>query len=320
MQQIYNLLIYLEGDNVPERNILQVGQSYDLDPITFSYIYYYYANIYVETARAFNLDKKGNDFINGRINSTLDYDGNIIHIINEPHNFQVFSYNSKYTGEIYAIKFPDEFVKDYGIRKDDYIDIVFESIIQGKTKQKIPIFPKVLKNGELRITPKDIKHKKITNIDILIDYKANDEYYNDLIMEINYANAYGLYRSTMVLTRILIENILIDILRFRYGTKDIDLFYNKSKNQHNDLSILLGNIKKRIADFKPFIQSFDEHFLDDIDKLRTHSNASAHTLELNIEQQTVNKSKEKIRNICRLLFTMRDKLIQLNPSNITSMP
>jgi hypothetical protein len=91
----------------------------------------------------------------------------------------------------------------------------------------------------------------------------------------------------MVLTRVLIENLLIDILRLHYGMNNIDIFYNKSKGYHNDLSILLGNMRNKIGDFKPLSRSFDEHFIGEIDKLRTNANATAHTLELNIEQEKV---------------------------------
>lgn len=284
---------------MPERNILLIRQTNDLNG------FYYYATINQETGRALNLNKSGKDKIGATINSIIDSKGNLHIMVNKDYIFDAMYYENKIGYYTYGIKIDPQVVMDYGIREDEYLDLVFNFLYENETR--IEIFPKYLRNGQFDIKPKDLEQEMIDQ-DILFDFNFNESYYDYLILEINYCYAYGLYRSTMILTRVLIENLLIDILRLGFGMGHVNLFYDRSKGRHHSFSTLLENIRINIVKFKPLIQSFDENFLNKIDKLRVHVNANAHTLEMDTEKEKLIRNKENIRNVCKLLITMKNKV------------
>lgn len=81
---------------------------------------------------------------------------------------------------------------------------------------------------------------KILNISIY-----TDDFYKDLQAEINKAYNYGLYSSVFVLVRKLFENLVIDLLREKYGMENIDLFFNFSKSRFHNFNILIETLVEK---------------------------------------------------------------------------
>jgi hypothetical protein len=55
--------------------------------------------------------------------------------------------------------------------------------------------------------------------------------------------------SLSVLIRKLFENLIINILRKKYGTQGLPKYYDTSKRRFHDFSILLKSLESNISDF-----------------------------------------------------------------------
>jgi hypothetical protein len=211
---------------MPERNILRVYYKWITPwwyPLTGASVIQYYVPINQQTGGAFGLGKSPKpgpgECIEGRVDAILDQTGKIVTLVNDRFRFETFSYTNKVGGQMIGIVYPDDFVQQYGLRDNEYVDVTFERIRRtGPTKSDIDIFPLVLRYGEVAIKPEAFGAIAPGQIpDRLIPSDFQDQFYADLVLELNYAYGYGLQRSSETLFRTLIENLLIDMLREKYG-------------------------------------------------------------------------------------------------------
>lgn len=86
---------------------------------------------------------------------------------------------------------------------------------------------------------------------------VQDDFYKSLISEINRCFAYGLPFLLSMLIRKLIENLIIDILRKKYGTTEIGLYFNPAKARFLDFSVLQKNLADKRADFAYITTNLD---------------------------------------------------------------
>ena len=131
-------------------------------------------------------------------------------------------------------------------------------------------------NGEtLRVELRSIDQAEFLPV------QFSNEFYEKLRVEINKCYTYGLANAALTLSRKLIENIVIHILRSKYppsgGTVNLELYYHSSKGRFKNFSELVGVLEDKRSDFVP-----DEKLLDDIIKrileLRETANATAHSI------------------------------------------
>jgi hypothetical protein len=124
--------------------------------------------------------------------------------------------------------------------------------------------------------------------------KSPDDFYKELIDQINACYQHALYPPAQILIRKLLENCLIDILRKRYGMTKVDMFYNVSKGHFHDFSTLLDNAAQEIKDFTHVKDSFNEELIKKINAFREQGNSSAHNI--NLDNQTIMSELDKCRN------------------------
>ncbi len=112
---------------------------------------------------------------------------------------------------------------------------------------------------------------------IMID--LSEPLYENLKNEINRVYSYGLFTSALVLSRKLVENLLIDILRKKYpvANNGLDVYYITSKRRFKDFSVLIEELEVRKADFAPD-GSTVEVILTLIKPIKETSNSGAHSL------------------------------------------
>jgi hypothetical protein len=119
-----------------------------------------------------------------------------------------------------------------------------------------------------------------------------DDFYKILVDEINFQYISKHPISLSILIRKLFENLLIDILRKKYGTHELSEYYDAPKRRFHDFSVLLKNIDKKKADFHYISPNLDTAFIAELNKYREYGNAGAHSIDINlkIEDFTSNKS------------------------------
>lgn len=88
---------------------------------------------------------------------------------------------------------------------------------------------------------------------IIVEYETDDYYIKGHIKEINKAYTYGCYTSVFILTRKVIENLIIDILREKFPPTSIDnkeLYYSINQRRFKDFSVILENLRNKKYDFE----------------------------------------------------------------------
>ncbi|MCL5099638.1 MAG: hypothetical protein M1158_00760 [Candidatus Marsarchaeota archaeon] len=117
----------------------------------------------------------------------------------------------------------------------------------------------------------------LSNVFIMMD--LGEPLYENLKNEINKAYSYSLFTSALMLSRKLVENLLIDILRKKYpvAINGLDVYYITNKRRFKDFSVLIDELETRKANFAPDVPVV-EVILTLIKPIRETSNSGAHSL------------------------------------------
>ncbi len=140
----------------------------------------------------------------------------------------------------------------------------------------------------------------------LLDYVFDDYFYDNLKHEINVTWKLGLFNSSLILSRKLIENLVIDVLRKKYPTKDnptnIEIYYIPSKGKFKDFSILIEILNDKKNEFSPDTPIVVK-FLEKVKSFRDIANSSAHSIIENPTETQILKFEvmEMVSLLSRLL-------------------
>lgn len=133
-------------------------------------------------------------------------------------------------------------------------------------------------------------------------------FYPDLIKDINQCYSIGIHDATLVLTRKLLENLLIDVLRRQYGKQEIELYYLPENRRFQNFSTLINNFEDNLADFQHLSGGLDGDFIDELDSFRQNANAEAHSIETNITESQMEDYQKQVRHASQILFQVRENL------------
>ncbi|MFC6771821.1 hypothetical protein [Halorubrum pallidum] len=133
-------------------------------------------------------------------------------------------------------------------------------------------------------------------------------FYPDLVEDINQCYSIGVHDATLVLTRKLLENLLIDILRKQYGKQEIELYYLPENHRFQNFSTLINNFEDNLADFQHLSGGLDGDFIDELDSFRQNANAEAHSIETNITESEMEEYQKQVRHASQILFKVRENL------------
>ena len=174
---------------------------------------------------------------------------------------------------------------------------------------KYPAVKTLLENEDLmdfsqllpKISASPIKYLDISDVP--------DPFYRDLIDLINKCYSYGIYPAVLVFSRKLLENLLVDILRKKYGMQNVELFFDTKRRRFRSFNELLKNFEERLDDFKLIIPHLDREFIRKINKFREAGNSSAHTLELNIQRNWLDENREDLNYVVKTLIRLYNNII-----------
>ena len=141
--------------------------------------------------------------------------------------------------------------------------------------------------------------------------RPDEEFYGPLIDEIETAYRYHLYNSTLVMTRKLFENLLIDILRGHFGVSEKekrDLYFNDDRAMFRDFSVLVDNFEVNLDEFRPYMPDLDSEFIDSLNQFRHRANASTHSITVEIDGPTIENVSEDASDISKRLFRLREQV------------
>lgn len=139
------------------------------------------------------------------------------------------------------------------------------------------------------------------------------DFYSPLIDDINVCYKNRVYDAVLVLTRKLFENLLIELLRGHFGMEDVSLFFIKEQRRFQNFSTLLENAKER-SDKLLFYNPDIKDILDKMDRFREKSNASAHSIEVNVSEQEIDDLSETASELAQHFLRLK-KQVEAAPSD-----
>jgi len=160
--------------------------------------------------------------------------------------------------------------------------------LRDRTKMFIEKFNNHLQNLILPHNKKPAEYKikryhsdqNARKFENFISISGLDNFYQNLIKEINLTYNNETYTSTLILCRKLIENLLIDLLRKKFGsdTKEkVEIYYNTKDGRFHDFTYLVKNFEERKDDFL-VDKELVEEFVRLVKPFRKGANSKTHSI------------------------------------------
>jgi len=121
-----------------------------------------------------------------------------------------------------------------------------------------------------------------------------DDFYVALQEQINKAFRANVLPAVQILSRKFLENLLIDILRRKYGPGQIALYYDTTKGRFQGFETLIRNTESSLPDFTGGPTEFNASLLRRINAFRRQGNSSAHSIELRLDKDTVRRELDEL--------------------------
>lgn len=148
-----------------------------------------------------------------------------------------------------------------------------------------------------------LQNLQIPVADVFIEVtRLPDDFYKRLVDEINRIYTNRLPMSLSILIRKLLENLIIDILRKKYSTQVMSLYYDTSRGRFHDFSVLLKNLDSRKGEFQYITQNLDKSLIQKINQYRETGNSGAHSIDVNLTINQIAKDKDNINYLVQLLL------------------
>lgn len=120
---------------------------------------------------------------------------------------------------------------------------------------------------------------QVLNNEILISYKSDDYFLNEIIKDINGTYKASFFTATLFLLRKLFENCLWILLENRFPKNingNLDLYFDTSRGRNRDFSELIQSIRRKENDFG--MKDEIERLLNRIEHLKDVTNSIVHKL------------------------------------------
>lgn len=133
-------------------------------------------------------------------------------------------------------------------------------------------------------------------------------FYTPLISEINTCYQVQADEATLVLTRKVIENLLLEVIRTVEGMDNLEVFYNTDIRQSKSLGSLISAFSDRLDKFDKYTSGIDDGLVQDMNDIKHQGDASAHSIETSISEDELESLSETATEVCKLLLRLRTEV------------
>lgn len=154
--------------------------------------------------------------------------------------------------------------------------------------------------------------------DDFISSKFDDIFYNDLKKEINNCYKAEFWTSAFILSRKMIENLVIDVLRLKFpqsGMGNLNLYYRPSDGRFHDFTVLLKNLEDKKDEYGVDKQIITE-FISLVKPFRPQANSTAHSIIMECNEKKLVDAK--VERMVEYLLKLKNNLINEINSTKTS--
>jgi len=131
---------------------------------------------------------------------------------------------------------------------------------------------------------------------------TTDDFYDELIENINKCYRIGVYDGTFVLTRKLLENLVIDLLRKEYPKSYLRIYYILEQHRFRNFSDLLEVFEYRLKDYQSYSNGMTDELITNINRFRESANADAHSIVRNPSQEEIEVLGEDAEHAAKVMF------------------
>ena len=267
------------------------------------------------------LDSGVQTLLRGTVSLLVDKNNNVTCVVNRDYNFEVRSIGH-YTVDnecLYdrRLLLPSNLVKDFALEKGMGIELLLREVVRGNAVEKI--FSERIVEGSKEFEPKATNGEVLPYSELLVSTKFTDSFYDKLVLEINSAFRVRLFTATMVLIRKLFENLIIDLLRRRYGDHppEKELYYSMKDKRYRSFSTLIHNFETHVDDFSSYNVGFQwgkskNEFFNFLRDTKERGDACAHSIELIHDPSEINTLKPLMNKYSDLIVRLT-KIIMETP-------
>lgn len=131
---------------------------------------------------------------------------------------------------------------------------------------------------------------------------TTDDFYDELIGNINKCYRIGVYDGTFVLTRKLLETLVIDLLRKEYPKSYLHIYYIPEEHRFRNFSDLLDVFEYRLKDYQSYSNGMTNELITNINRFRESANADAHSIVRNPSQDEIEGLGEDAEHAAKVMF------------------
>jgi hypothetical protein len=173
-----------------------------------------------------------------------------------------------------------------------------------KVSPKVQVVTAIKTKGKIKTRQVRFQH--------LLSFKGKypEIFYDRLEDEINIAYSHPeLPNATLMLTRKLIENLVYNLLEYKFGGQRINLYYDIAHRRAHDFGILLDNLKAHKQEFDVDQHELIDKFLGMVQPFRRDANAKVHKVIEYLESRKQLKNL-KIPEMIQILLKLIDRTRQ----------
>lgn len=142
-----------------------------------------------------------------------------------------------------------------------------------------------------------------TNLEPYIDIdNTTDDFYDELIDNINRCYQIEVYDGTLVLTRKLLENLVIELLRQEYPKSYVRMYHIPEQQRFRNFSELLEVFEYRLKDYQSYSNGVDGELIENINQFRDSANSDAHSIVRNPSKENVDDLGEDAEYAAKVMF------------------
>lgn len=148
-----------------------------------------------------------------------------------------------------------------------------------------------------------------TTTDIFLDVENTpNSFYSDLITDINQCYRIGVYDATVVLTRKLLENQILDLLRKDCDSSEVDVYFVPENGQFRGFRALIEEFEERLDSYQPYSGGVNEELVRKVKRFKTPADAQAHTIEVSLSKEEVDELGNDAEQAVEILFRVRENM------------